>query len=226
MESTQQQFILLGFSVEDTKLLVAPYASKHKVYLRSYALILYAYAQEEADYTSVEKFFNEICAIFGDKLIIGNLGEAVIRTLAQHTKKLGIAESCTGGLLAHQLTSISGASAVFDCGIIAYANDIKQRVLGVDSLNLAQYGAVSEAVVEQMCDGILRISGADFALATSGVAGPSASEQKPVGLVFIGVKQRGEKAIIQQCNFGNLKRAHIQYLSAQNALAMLLCQMG
>ena len=222
MKSTQWQFILLGFDVEDCVLLLSPYASKYGVRLESRALLLYAVPQDDTDCTSVERFFDEVCKIFGQKLIAGNLGEAVVRALTKSEQKVGIAESCTGGLLAHQLTSISGASAVFDCGIIAYANDIKERVLGVDSQSLMQFGAVSEVVVAQMCEGILRVSGADFALATSGVAGPSASEHKPVGLVFIGVKQKGERAIIEQCNFGNLPRAQIQCLSVQNALALLL----
>ena len=218
MESTQWQFILLGFNVEDSKLLITPYASKHSVNVCSQGMLLCASSQPDC----LERFFNEIGAIFVKKLILGNLGEAVIDILTQRNQKLGIAESCTGGLLAYQLTSISGASAVFDCGIIAYANDIKERVLGVDSQSLVQFGAVSEVVVAQMCEGILELSGADFALATSGVAGPSASEQKPVGLVFIGVQQRGERAIIQRCNFGNLPRTQIQHYTAQNALAMLL----
>lgn len=118
-----------------------------------------------------------------------NFAKSVIALLEARNFKITSAESCTGGLIAYQLTKESGASAVFDGGVISYANAIKEAWLEVSAENLARFGAVSEAVVRDMLNGALRLSGADFALATSGIAGPSGgSASKPVGTIYIGVK--------------------------------------
>lgn len=127
---------------------------------------------------------------FGSEIFVTlDLLQSIIMLLAERNLKITSAESCTGGLIAAALTCKSGASGVFDGGVISYANSIKQNWLGVDAENLSQFGAVSEHVVRDMLNGALRISGADFALATSGVAGPSGgSVNKPVGTVYVGVK--------------------------------------
>lgn len=129
-----------------------------------------------------ENFSHKIFATF-------NFAKSVIALLEARNFKITSAESCTGGLIAYQLTKESGASAVFDGGVISYANAIKEAWLEVNAENLARFGAVSEAVVRDMLNGALRLSGADFALATSGIAGPSGgSASKPVGTIYIGVK--------------------------------------
>jgi nicotinamide-nucleotide amidase len=109
-----------------------------------------------------------------------------VQLLRERGRKLTVAESCTGGQIAALITQVPGASQVFDAGFVTYSNAIKQRVLGVDETVLAQQGAVSEAVVLQMAAGALRCSGADYAIAVSGIAGPDGgTAEKPVGTVWI-----------------------------------------
>lgn len=99
---------------------------------------------------------------------------------------IATAESCTGGWIAKSLTDVAGSSAAFGFGVVSYSNDAKTRTLGVSDKALAEHGAVSEAVVREMAEGALRLSGADYAVAVSGIAGPGGgSEEKPVGTVWI-----------------------------------------
>jgi len=115
-----------------------------------------------------------------------SMAMCVIDLLKQRGKKITVAESCTGGQLAAAITQIAGASQVFDAGFITYSNTIKEKILNVSSTTLATDGAVSAAVVEQMARGALQRSGADYAIAVSGIAGPDGgSAEKPVGTVWI-----------------------------------------
>lgn len=103
-------------------------------------------------------------------------------------KTVATAESCTGGYIAHLITSVAGSSEYYKGGVVAYTNEIKANVLGVKVVDIEQYGAVSEPVVRQMAEGVKRLTGADCAIATSGVAGPGGgTEEKPVGTVWIGI---------------------------------------
>ena len=137
-----------------------------------------------------EMFLNGIFSSF-------NLAESIIKLLESKNKTITTAESCTGGLIAHTLTKQSGASAVF-----GDANEIKEAWLSVDSNNLKHFGAVSEAVVKDMLNGALYLSGADFALATSGIAGPTGgSEEKPIGTIYIGAKSKDGVEIIERLHF-------------------------
>jgi len=112
--------------------------------------------------------------------------QTLLDELRQTGKTVACAESCTGGMIAHLLTSEPGASTYFLGGVIAYANIVKEQVLGVQSEDLQQYGAVSEPVALQMAQGVRRLTGADYTVATTGVAGPDGgSEEKPVGTVWI-----------------------------------------
>lgn len=115
-----------------------------------------------------------------------SLQECVIDLLRTHGKTITTIESCTGGLIASQLTQIAGASDVFEAGFVTYSNSIKQRVVAVDEHLLAQHGAVSEEVVLAMARGGLELSSANYAIAVSGIAGPGGgSDEKPVGTVWI-----------------------------------------
>ncbi len=119
---------------------------------------------------------------------------------AQILKKSGVtvacAESCTGGNIAREITSVSGASSYFVGGVVSYANDVKKNVLGVSAQDLDKYGAVSETVACQMAQGVRRLTGADWAVSTTGIAGPDGgSAEKPVGTVWIAVSgPEGTKA--------------------------------
>jgi nicotinamide-nucleotide amidase len=111
---------------------------------------------------------------------------AVVAALTAAGQTLSVAESLTGGLLGAVVTAVPGASAVFRAGITAYATEIKTAVLGVDAALLVQAGAVDARVAAGMAQGARRLTGSDWALSTTGVAGPTPQDGKPVGMVFIG----------------------------------------
>lgn len=117
-----------------------------------------------------------------------SMEETVVRLLREKSLRLATAESCTGGLIAHRITNVPGASEVFSAGFVTYANEAKVAQLGVSAETLAAYGAVSEEVVRDMAAGALRAGVADIAVAVTGIAGPGGgTEQKPVGTAWIGL---------------------------------------
>lgn len=125
---------------------------------------------------------------------IGALAEAVVSELIESGKSVAVAESCSGGWIAKALTDIGGSSACFGYGIVSYSNGAKESMLGVNPASLDEHGAVSDEVVREMAEGVLNLSGADYAVAVSGVAGPSGgTEEKPVGTVWIAWAGRGRK---------------------------------
>ena len=130
-----------------------------------------------------------------------SMQELVHGILTQRSETLATAESCTGGAIAARFTAMPGASAYFLCGVVAYSNEAKSRILGVPAEEIVRYGAVSEQVARRMAEGARRISGADYAVATTGIAGPTGgSDAKPVGTVWIAVATpRGTQAILKQC---------------------------
>ncbi|HEX8372026.1 MAG TPA: competence/damage-inducible protein A [Chthoniobacterales bacterium] len=116
----------------------------------------------------------------------GTMEQTVVELLRSRKQTLATAESCTGGLLSHRLTNVPGASEVFGAGYVTYANEAKASTLGVDPQLISEHGAVSEPVARAMVDGARQASGSDFALSTTGIAGPGGgTEAKPVGTVFI-----------------------------------------
>jgi nicotinamide-nucleotide amidase len=130
-----------------------------------------------------------IRAALGDNIFgvdTERLEDVVVRQLATAGRTIAVAESCTGGLIAHRITNVSGSSAVFLAGHCTYSNEAKVRDLGVNKLTLAQYGAVSEATAREMATGVRQRTGADTGIAVTGIAGPTGgTPDKPVGLVFI-----------------------------------------
>ena len=129
------------------------------------------------------------------------LAAIVVHLLTERRQTLAVAESCTGGCLAHQLTNVPGASAVFLSGFITYSNEAKQKFLGVKASTLEQHGAVSEAVACEMAEGARRASSTDYALAVTGIAGPSGgTPQKPVGTVFIALASAGQTQVWRKQN--------------------------
>lgn len=115
-----------------------------------------------------------------------SLASVVVELLQKHQQQITVAESCTGGMIASQITGVSGVSSVFEAGFITYSNTIKQQILGVDSDLIEQYGSVSEDVVRSMALGALDSASADCVIAVSGIAGPKGgTEEKPVGTVWI-----------------------------------------
>jgi len=123
---------------------------------------------------------------------IATLAEALVGDLMQAGLSVATAESCTGGWVGKALTDVAGSSGVFEYGIVSYSNDAKTDLLGVSPESLAAHGAVSEAVVREMATGALVRSGADLAVAVSGIAGPGGgTEEKPVGTVWFAWASRG-----------------------------------
>ena len=138
------------------------------------------------------------------------LGDAALRARAARAgalllaagRRVATAESCTGGWLSKCLTAIAGSSQWFERGYVTYSNTAKEQALGVSAAVIEQFGAVSRPTVEQMAAGALHVSGADFALAITGIAGPDGgSAEKPVGLVWLALARTGEAPIVQQRQF-------------------------
>lgn len=199
---------------------VAPYAKDGEALLRVTAM---ARTKEEAE-NLCKPVINEIKNRLDD-FVYGVdytcIEEAVIEKLKEKHMKVATAESCTGGLIAKRITDVPGASEVFDCGIISYANEIKHRVLGVSEDDLNKYGAVSEPVARQMAQGALKVSGADIAVSVTGIAGPdSDSTNKPVGLVYIGLADR-DNVWVRELRTSRKDRSYNRYVSASNALNMI-----
>ncbi len=147
------------------------------------------------DEAALEKGRNITLERFGSYLISDDeslLEEIVVRLLKEHGMTFATAESCTGGLIANRITNVPGASEVFTHGFVTYANAAKTGMLGVSAEEIERHGAVSEVVARAMADGTLGKSGADIAVAVTGVAGPGGgSEEKPIGTAWIAVALRG-----------------------------------
>jgi len=158
-------------------------------------------------------------SIYGDedKPVQELLGKA----LKEAGKTLAVAESCTGGHIGHLLTTVPGSSAYFKGGIIAYDNEVKEKLLGVRKEDLITFGAVSQTVVEQMAIGAKNTLGTDYAIATSGIAGPDGgTEEKPVGTVWIAIA--GDFGVIsKKYNFYKVRERNIQR-AADSGMVMLL----
>ena len=152
------------------------------------------------------------------------LSRKLLETCLNKNIKLITAESCTGGLLSANITGIAGSSAVFSYGIICYSNESKRKFLNVDVKTLKSHGAVSFETVREMLAGLCNQAvSKTLTIAISGVAGPSGSESKPVGLVFIGVKLSSyDTEVVTEHNFGNIDRNKIQQKSVNEALKMSL----
>jgi nicotinamide-nucleotide amidase len=149
-----------------------------------------------------------------------DLESVIIRLLTERKATLALAESCTGGCIAHRLTNVPGASAVLLAGLVTYSNQAKQRFLGVRAETLAQYGAVSEPVAREMAEGARKETGADYALSVTGIAGPGGgTPAKPVGTVFIGLAGPFETLVVH--NLNPWERETFKQVAAQQAMELL-----
>jgi nicotinamide-nucleotide amidase len=134
-----------------------------------------------------------------------NLENALFHLLKQNNLKLSVAESCTGGLIGSLMTSIPGASEVFEGGVIAYSNNVKQHLLSVSEVVLEEFGAVSEETVREMASQVKNKLHTNCAIAVSGIAGPDGgSEAKPVGTVWIAVAL-GNQVVARKFQFGSIR---------------------
>ncbi|UUZ85989.1 nicotinamide-nucleotide amidohydrolase family protein [Paenibacillus sp. P26] len=229
LHSVMLKFAGIGESLLENKLIdlievqtdptIAPYAKEGEVAIR---LTTRAASSLEAT-GKLKPLEEEIKRRVGDHLYATEditLEEQVLRMLTERGQRLAVAESCTGGQLSDLLTAIPGSSAAFAGGIICYTNEVKHRSLQVPMDVLegeGAPGAVSEQTARLLAQNVTRITGADFGISVTGVAGPGESEGKPVGLVYIGVAVRdGRTEVVKVQQTGN--RETIKLRSAKSAL--------
>ena len=146
----------------------------------------------------------------------------VVKLLSKKKLNISFAESCTGGLLASSITSISGSSKIFTLGLITYSNQAKINILKVPKKTIKKYGAVSYETCLSMVKNLNKISKTNISVSITGVAGPSGgTKQKPVGLVYVGIK-KGNKTLVNKYLFKIKKRSLIQNESVKKALSLIL----
>lgn len=215
---------LFDIDVETANALLTPLAQTYEVKLH-FSLIVREWILvniESKKYGNISQFISSAKSLLNNKLIpASNMAAFIIEKLSHAGRKLSLAESCTGGLIASFITKESGSSNIFDGSLVTYSNRLKSNWLAVESTTLEEHGAVSEEVVIEMSEGVLNVSDADYAIAVSGVAGPDGgTKDKPVGMVFICVRSK-EKIKVEQLNLCG-DRNYIQEQSAFYAIKMLI----
>ena len=145
----------------------------------------------------------------------------IVKLLCEKNKFVSVAESCTGGMVSSAIVNVSGASGCFCEGYVTYSNEAKEKNLGVSHETLEKYGAVSEQTARQMAQGVRKQAGADFGVATTGIAGPDGgTKEKPVGLVYIACDSAAGTKVIRCVFSGNRKEVRCQ--ATDKALELLL----
>jgi len=151
-----------------------------------------------------------------------NLNKKIVSLLKRKKLKLAIAESCTGGMLSSDITSVSGSSKVFMMGLVTYSNQAKNSILKVPKKIIKKYGAVSPQCCLSMVHNLSKISKSNICISVTGIAGPSGgSRKKPVGLVYIGIK-KGKKISFIKCLFKNNGREYIRKATVSRSLKLIL----
>lgn len=215
---------LKDLMLNSTNPTVAPYAKPSELALRVTARA----KDKEEGYRLIDPVVQQIMEVYPDNIYgldLTSLQQGAVKFLSDKGLKVATAESCTGGLVSSRLTEISGSSKVFDCGIVAYANAIKEQVLGVNPATIEKYGAVSAECAVEMAQGVRKLSGADIGVSITGIAGPDGgSEEKPVGLVYVCVSSKlGSEVRELKLARGRVDdRENIRYSSSSNALDLLI----
>ncbi len=196
---------------EGVKLAYLPSANRVRLRLSAYEV------QGDDVAKSIERAFEELEPIIPGHILgwEGVSEESLIHDyLLDNSLKLAVAESCTGGAIASRFTAMSGASQYFMAGVVSYSNESKCDILGVDPMTIESHGAVSEQVAIEMAEGVRRVAGADYALSTTGIAGPTGgSDEKPVGTVWIGVATpQRSYAVLYHC--GTVRQQVIERATA------------
>ena len=194
------------------KLAYLPEAGKVRLRLSAYGEDKAKLEQEVAEQiVKLNAIISDNIYGYDDDTISKVIGKIVNRRCAL----LATAESCTGGLIGNMITEVPGSSAYYKGGIIAYSNELKERLLGVRHETLEQYGAVSEETAIEMAKGCLEATGADYAIATTGISGPTgATEEKPLGLVYVAIASRDE-VVCNRYVFTTTRQQHQQRTANQ-----------
>ncbi|MDD5373250.1 MAG: CinA family protein [Sulfurimonas sp.] len=173
-------------------------------------------------YGNISKFIASAKQLLPKKIIAAsNVVSYIIDRLSAYNKKIAFAESCTGGLLTYYFTKNNGSSKILEGSLVTYSNTLKENWLGVNAATIEKYGAVSSEVVQEMSEGAMNVSSADYSISISGVAGEGGgTEHKPVGTVFVGVRSKNEHKEIRLNLNGD--RNYIQHQSVLFAIKMLL----
>ena len=180
----------------------------HLAYLPAPNVVRLRLSAYEVDGQSVSQIiddeFDKLKGIIPEAIVgfeDATVEQLVHRWMAENGKTLSVAESCTGGAVAAKFTAMAGASAYFNAGVVSYSNEAKRDILGVNMDDIVRYGAVSEAVAIQMAEGVRRAGQSDYAVSTTGIAGPTGgSAEKPVGTVWIGIATpKGSFAVLKNC---------------------------
>ena len=151
-----------------------------------------------------------------------NLNQKIVANLIKKKLNVSFVESCTGGLLSSSITSVSGSSKIFSMGLITYSNQSKIAILKISKNIIQKYGSVSAQCCLSMLNNLNKISKSKVCISITGIAGPrGGTRQKPVGLVYIGIKI-GKKVFINKCNFKNKGRIYIQKQTVKKSLNLLL----
>lgn len=208
---------LMAFAENPT---IAPYAKVGEVILR---ITAQAPTRNDA-ILLIDPVISQITDLLGPYIYgidVPNIQYVLVKELIARNIKISVAESCTGGLISEQVTQIPGASAIFECGVCAYANDIKRKLLNVQEATLEKYGAVSEQTAMEMASGVRDVAGSDIGISTTGIAGPGGgTELKPVGTVFVGISSKAGCSV-HRLKLGSGKsddRERIRILAAKHAL--------
>ena len=150
-----------------------------------------------------------------------NLNKKIVSLLKRKKLKIALVESCTGGMLSSAITSVSGSSKVFTMGLVTYSNQSKTSILKVPERIIKKFGAVSVQCCLAMVNNLSKISKSKVCISITGIAGPKGgSKQKPVGLVYIGIRV-GKKVVVNKCNFKNKGRIFIQKQTVKKTLNLL-----
>lgn len=209
--------------VNSTNPTLAPYAKSGEVMLRVTARVGRGENADEILQPMMDKV-EEVAGEFIYGIDIGDLQTAAVTRLKEKGLHVATAESCTGGYISKRITEVDGASSVFDCGVCSYANEIKEKVLGVSHETLMNYGAVSEQCAREMAAGIRRLSGAEIGISTTGIAGPGGgTPTKPVGLVYVAVDSDKYSEVLK-LNIPSRSddaREYIRYIASSHALHLV-----
>jgi nicotinamide-nucleotide amidase len=181
-------------------------------------------AELEAEFDMLKQLVSDVMVVDEDK----TMPAVIADILLQKGKTLATAESCTGGYIAHLLTSIPGSSQFYKGGAVTYSNELKVDLLGVPAATLERFGAVSKETVSEMARGVLERTGADYAMATSGIMGPDGgTPEKPVGLVWVGLASRDDaEAHSYQFRFDRMRNMELSASYGLNNLRRFILAQG